>query len=287
MSGASLCFQNWVRGRGMVDLGFVGNRYTWCHGSNMETRRTVRLDWALNCYGWRRLFAKATVRHLCHVHSDHCLILLELGGVRKKRLEDRPFHFQAAWLLHPGFYSWMEKEWIRGGNLMQSLTRFSEKLNAWNKDTFGCIFERKKRTRRRLEGAVRALDQRPSLGLLKLEKKLKKEWVEALMQEEMLRMQKLHVDWLRHGDRNTEFFHISTVERRKRSGMAMLQDENGTWVEEDELLKNMAIRYFSELFTADTEIGGSLINSAFLLLEEGVKEEMCRELTIEETKRAL
>lgn len=87
----------------------------------------------------------------------------------------RPFRFQAALLLHSEFNKWMEKEWVREGDLMRSLYRFSEKLSSWNKDTFGCIFERKRRVRRRLEGVLRALDQRPSLGLLKLEKKLKRE----------------------------------------------------------------------------------------------------------------
>lgn len=45
-----------------------------------------------------------------------------------------------------------------------------------------------------LEGVVRALDLRPTLGLLKLEKWLKREWSETLRQEEMLWMQKSRVE---------------------------------------------------------------------------------------------
>lgn len=139
----------------------------------MKTRKTTRLDHVLCCNEWRRIFSSNTVRHLSHAYLDHCSILLELGGVKKRCLGDRPFHFHVAWSLHPEFYKWMEREWIRERHLMHSLRDFSEKLTAWNRDTFGCIFERKRKLRWRLEGVSRAIDARPTLGLIKLEKKFK------------------------------------------------------------------------------------------------------------------
>lgn len=75
----------------------------------------------------------------------------------------------------------MEREWNKGLDLMQALDSFSVKLRFWNKDTFGCIFERKKRVRRRLEGVMRAVDMRPTLRPLKLEKNIKQEWSETLL----------------------------------------------------------------------------------------------------------
>lgn len=116
------------------------------------------------------------MRYLSHAYYDHCPVFLELGGVRRRRLRTRPFRFQAAWMLHPKFKEWMEKEWINEGDLMSSLNKFAEKLKAWNRDTFGCIFERKRRLRGRQEGVLWAMDLSPSLRLFKLEKKLKREW---------------------------------------------------------------------------------------------------------------
>lgn len=52
---------------------------------------------------------------------------------------------------------------------MHSLIGLTDKLIAWNMDTFGCTFERKKRVRRRLEGVLRALSVWQSLGLIKME----------------------------------------------------------------------------------------------------------------------
>lgn len=52
----------------------------------------------------------------------------------------------------------------------------------------------------RLEGISKALDRRMIAGLLKLEEKLKQEWSELLLQEEMLWLQKSRIEWLKFGD---------------------------------------------------------------------------------------
>lgn len=78
-TGASTSFQNWVPGCGLIDMGFIGPKYTWSQENDLVTRKTSKLDRDL-CYdAWRRTFAKATIRHLNHAYSDHCPILLELG----------------------------------------------------------------------------------------------------------------------------------------------------------------------------------------------------------------
>lgn len=100
MTGASSYFQSWVQEGGFIDMGFIGARYTWSHGNDLETRRMARLDRALCCAAWRRDFPLATVRHLCHSHSDHCPVLVEVAGMKTRRLGARPFRFQAAWLIH-------------------------------------------------------------------------------------------------------------------------------------------------------------------------------------------
>lgn len=141
--------------------------------------------------------------------------------------------------------------------------------------------------RRRLEGVSKALSMRPFLGLIKLEKKLKKEWMETLLQEEILWMQKSRVDWLRYGDKNTNFFHTSCLVRRRRNRVETLQDDEGNWIEDAETLKNMEIEYLSNLFRTDNMRERGFMKGAFPQLDDGVKEEMRKELTVAETKRAL
>lgn len=66
---------------------------------------------------------------------------------------------------------------------MSSLKCFEEKLKAWNKHMIGNIFRRKRRIHLRLEGAKKELASRPSIGLLILEDRLKREREEVLLEE--------------------------------------------------------------------------------------------------------
>lgn len=238
--GASSSFRTWVDRNALIDLGYVGTRFTWSHGHSVSKRRAARLDRALCCDQWRRDFPATIVHHLSHGYSDHCPLLLDLSGAGDDRLGERPFRFMASWMLHKDYFWWMEKEWEWNGDLMSSLECFAEKLRCWNRDTFGNVFSKKRRVQRRLEGVVRALDVQATPGLLSLERELKREWSDILLQEELLWLQKSRIDWLKLGDKNTKFLHTSTLLRRRRNKIAMLQKEDGEWVSDKQELNDLA-----------------------------------------------
>lgn len=49
----------------------------------------------------------------------------------------------------------------------------------------------------------------------------------------------------------------------------------------------MAVRFYSNLFKSYESSGGDFITGSFPMLEEGMKGEMAKEVTMEETLRAL
>lgn len=77
-SGASPSFASWENWSGLVDMGFSGPIFTWRHGNEVQIRKCARLYRGLCDIKWRKLFQSATIRHLPHSHSDHCLLLLRL-----------------------------------------------------------------------------------------------------------------------------------------------------------------------------------------------------------------
>lgn len=81
------------------------------------------------------------------------------------------------------------------GDLNAALRGLSLKLLVWNRNVFGSIFRRKWRVKNRLKG-VKAVEDAPTLSMIKLERKLKRERIEVLLQEETLWMQKSRIDWL-------------------------------------------------------------------------------------------
>lgn len=169
-----------MRDEGLIDLGFAGPKFTWNHGSDVERRRSVRLDRALSNLNWQQSFPDATVIHCPHSHSDHCPLLLNTKPARSTPLGERPFRFEAAWFSHRGFMKFVEDNWSRGTLLPMAIEEFTSKIRKWNKEEFGDIKKRKDRLRRRLEGVQTRLATELSPGLLKLESKLKILWEEVL-----------------------------------------------------------------------------------------------------------
>lgn len=63
---------------GLLDLGFVGQRFTWCNGRYREQRTMVRLDRVMANKRWVEQFPEAQVQHISMSASDHCLLALFL-----------------------------------------------------------------------------------------------------------------------------------------------------------------------------------------------------------------
>ena len=52
------------------------------------------------------------------------------------------------------------------------------------------------------------------------------------------------------GDRNSKFFHASTIQRRDRNRIQRLKDSNGEWVEGQEDVTRMILAHFQEVYSS-------------------------------------
>ncbi|KAG5545235.1 hypothetical protein RHGRI_017638 [Rhododendron griersonianum] len=74
--------------------------------------------------------------------------------------------------------------------------------------------------------------------------------LEDLWQKEaMFWHQRSRVNWLKMGDKNTRFFHLSTIHRRQRNQVAKLKDENGIWQVDKECIAGVIIGHFEKLYS--------------------------------------
>ncbi|XP_061998915.1 uncharacterized protein LOC133716212 [Rosa rugosa] len=204
--------KTWVQQDGMIDLGYHGADYTWSGGTVKE-----RLDRGFCNSDWRLLFPEAKVQHLAKMKSDHCPLLLRLQNQFRSCRVDPPFRFYAMWMQHSHYSEFIANTWNETtGEFMSKIKHLAMNLGKWNREVFGNIFHQKKRLLARICGIQKQRCTNDNPFLIDLEKKLILEYEDIKDREALLWRQKSREKWVQGGDRNTKFFHITTMVRRRK-----------------------------------------------------------------------
>ncbi|OMO89798.1 hypothetical protein COLO4_19592 [Corchorus olitorius] len=145
-----------------------------------------------------------------------------------------------------------------------------------------------KELRARIEGIQKALSVRSSHQLELLERDLVSQYNKILEQEEVFWARKSRVQWISHGEKNTSFFHLSTISRRRRNKVLTLKDDiSGEWVTDSVQLKTMVITFFQNLYTresGDMVPFNAIVHPSLSLEDKGL---LCREISVAEVCSAL
>lgn len=272
---------------GLMDLEFVGSKFTWqknCVGGRLISHRPDR---GLGDHNWRMTFPEGTIEHLSRRHSDHSPILLRCSNAIYDK-SGRPFRFQAAWYMHEGYPTVVRNAWARGrGVVPQSLFHVKEASILFNKETFGNIFGKKRELEARLKGIQKRLEVVDSASLVFLQSNLPKEYEKILFEEETFWFQKSREKWVRLGSRNTSFFHAKTVVRRKRNKIHGLHLPSGEWCTDEDLLKRQAVHFFRSLFGSKENVSDDATTSLPSIFSKKGRTALTKPVTKEEVHQAL
>lgn len=88
-------FQECLSRCGLLDLGFVGQRFTWCNGWLGEQRTLLRLDRMVANSSCTELYSEARVYHRSMSSSDYCLLSLTLKNEHPRKPVKKRFQFEA------------------------------------------------------------------------------------------------------------------------------------------------------------------------------------------------
>ncbi|XP_075659200.1 uncharacterized protein LOC142629097 [Castanea sativa] len=210
---------------------YSGNSFTWARGRWGSSAIKRRLDRGIASISWRLAFPKATISHLGAIKSDHTPILLNVNP--DDSFAHRPFRFEAAWIRDNGCNSVVEKAWASVSSnsafskLYKKQDATREALRKWNNEVFGNCQDRINRLMKNINEVQR---KSPSEENGRIEEALQLELSEWLMRSEILWKQKSRELWLKEGDKNTKFFHLSTIIRRRRNSIDAIKSEEGQWV---------------------------------------------------------
>ncbi|KAL4319850.1 hypothetical protein GQ457_18G018210 [Hibiscus cannabinus] len=237
-------FADFMFKSGLMDMGFSGPEFTWNRGDLYQ-----RVDRFICNSTWYSIFPASEVHHLQRIGSDHCPILLDTGNSNRMSTM-RPYRFLAAWNDHPSFNELLESSWSKGDTLEEKISWFQQNSSKWNSTVFGHIGKRKSTLLARLRGIEKSLAKSESSFLLNLESELKAELDEVLKQEESFWQQKSRTNWVSKGDRNTSYFHASTMIRRRHNTVRRLELSDGQWCNDTRKLKSHALQFYQSLFSS-------------------------------------
>ncbi|XP_028055196.1 uncharacterized protein LOC114259389 [Camellia sinensis] len=215
----------------LIDLGSFCPKMTWTNNRQGLANTMERLDRAMSNSEWQTMFPEATVRVLPRTYSDHSPLLVYTQGMHTLNPLIRPFRFEAAWITYPGLLDVIKSSWSdMNQNLIDSTAEFTCRVKEWNKEVFGNIFQRKRHLLARIEGIQRSLANYFSHNLQSLEKDLIFQYNACLFQEEVLWFQKSRSKHITLGDRNSKYFHVSTITKRRKNKINALKDTSGNWI---------------------------------------------------------
>ncbi|KAL8161932.1 LOW QUALITY PROTEIN: hypothetical protein V2J09_013421, partial [Rumex salicifolius] len=204
-------FSDLISRRELIDMGFSGYKFTWHRGPAEAPTVSKRLDRFLMNVPARVTWDEASVRHLPAVRSDHNSLYLSLLPRTRVNPQRRPFRFEAMWLSHPDCWGLIDRKWLRDESTPATLSNLQRVFKQWNREIFGNLFFRKDKILRRMQGIDLALANGGPYRLHRLQYKLWSEFELILLQEELFWYQRARSNWIKCGDRNTTFFHTSTI----------------------------------------------------------------------------
>ena len=116
----------------------------------------------------------------------------------------------------------------------------------------------------------------------------RRELNKMLDSEELMWHQRSWINWLKSGDKNTSFFHTKASSRFQRNTIDRIQDSNGEWQEDGEVIGKIFVEYFDSLFTtSNSVVSEELLNAIHYKVTGLMNSSLLREFQVSEVKRAL
>jgi hypothetical protein len=285
-------FQKTLEECQLCDLGFKGPKYTWINGRDGDDFIKERLDRAVANVNWRMMFEDMEVQVMARRSSDHHPILLNL--VNNKKLakgKKRLFRMEASWSKQAEFAEVIKNSWTarcqRGDpwiTVQEKMKRCQKTIQVWVKKVVHATEESIREKSRALE-----MIQTEERGQAKEEEvQLKNEIENLLEQEEVKWKQRAKEDWLRHGDRNTKYFHACATQKRRHKVVDQIRNAEDRLCSTPEAVEAAFVNYYTNLFTSTIPHN---VESCIFAIDGKVTKEMNAKLiasfTVEEIKQAL
>ncbi|GKV07275.1 hypothetical protein SLEP1_g19071 [Rubroshorea leprosula] len=257
-------FNRFVEGTGLIDVKLLNRKFTWYRSDGSLMSRLDRFLLSSEMSMVERDWTQVGVRRSI---SDHCAIILKSRNVD---WGPKPFRALDVWQQHPEFRDFVVAKWenlqIEGWaafKCQKKLQLLKEECKRWNKEVFGNVEVRYESLLQQIEMLdKKSEDTDLNESEVLLRKVCSQEVWEVLQKREAVWRQKSRANWVRLGGA-------------------------GGWVEEPEMVKAEAVRYFCQLFQNDQWSRPVMGGIQFHRISAEQREWLERPFSIEEIEEGL
>ena len=260
----------------LLDLGYMGNKFTWSKSFPNGGMVWERLDRAVSTEEWLDLFSVTKVQTLSCVTLDHSPILILPDGFGAKL--NRPWRFEQIWLENRGCYDTVKGTWELAATgspmatVMSKIEACQRSLTQWSKHSFCNVSAELMGKKKLLQAAELEVAQGRNVDFFM---QLKGEVSDLLRLEEKMWQQRSHDHWMISGDRNSKYFQNRASQRFRPNKISELRNADGVLVSGDEGVSAMVVEYYSKLYTSSDPVE---TEEVVQFIKPTVTEEMNRDL---------
>ncbi|XP_019085420.1 PREDICTED: uncharacterized protein LOC109126369 [Camelina sativa] len=281
-----ITFTSMLRHCGLLEFPCYGEQLSWRGNRCNNQVVRCRLDRALGNEDWHSFYPNSRVDYPEMIGSDHCPILATCLTRVGRRL--RQFRFDKRWLGKEGIGDAFESGWNRTNNFrvpgfVDKIRNCRNSISWWRKNNVSSGPSLISSMKAALQEA-KMDDSISQEEIREIERKLK----EAYRDEEIYWQQKNRKFWLRVGDKNTNYFHASTKQRRVRNRIVGLFDTDNVWNESPKGMEHIATKYFEDLFKHSDSRGISeVLQEITPIITDSMNRDLTRGISEAEVRKAL
>ncbi|KAL5762021.1 hypothetical protein ACOSP7_018285 [Xanthoceras sorbifolium] len=204
---------------------------------------------------WQSLFPSACVIHIDWAGLDHKPILIDKINKGQDHREvgwGSRFHFEEAWVQDSECRALVEKSWAAvdsGGDLGSRGGSVAVVLKDWNVSKRKTCDSELKSLKKELSDLF---DWRTGMADFR-RIKIVEDKIDGLLDlKERYWRQRSRTLWMKFGNKNTRFFHAKASQRRRKSKILGLMDNNRLWKTKIDDLESVIIGYFGRLFSSSS-----------------------------------
>lgn len=254
--------------------------------TNGECVLKERLDRALLNEEWCDVWPNSQIGHFPNIGPDHCSILVscDLNDERFPKL----FCFEEKLRRDPECIEVVSNCWGDAASCStqkhwkKKLYLCKNGLLKWSKEKFG-------NSKMQISSLMSEVSSLQAYGSYSVHKDRMEPIVQQLdelwSREEIHWHQRSRVRWLQFGDKNSRFFHLSTIQRRKRNVVTKIKNSDGIWLEDRKEVITGFGEYFQNLFSSDGERDcTSVLDCLEVKVTDDMNSDLLHPISLEEVK---